>query len=63
MARRAKQPVVICPRCRRRMTTKEHQSNGPQARKPVKFSDCLVEVIYVCESCGTEVKRTIQEEV
>jgi DNA-directed RNA polymerase subunit RPC12/RpoP len=53
-----KQPVVICPRCRRRMATKEYNPTEPKARKAIKFSDSLVEVAYVCESCGTEIKRT-----
>jgi DNA-directed RNA polymerase subunit RPC12/RpoP len=61
MGPRAKQPVVICPRCRRRMATKEHKPFGPKQRKAIKFSDSLVEVAYVCESCGTEIKRTIRE--
>ena len=61
MGPRAKQPVVICPRCRRRMATKEHKPVGPKQRKAIKFSDGLVEVAYVCESCGTEIKRTIRE--
>ena len=61
MGPRSKQPVVICPRCRRRMATKEHKPVGPKQRKAIKFSDSLVEVAYVCESCGTEIKRTIRE--
>jgi RNA polymerase-binding transcription factor DksA len=32
-------------------------ATGPKARKAIKFSDSLVEVAYVCESCGTEIKR------
>jgi hypothetical protein len=43
------------------MATKEIKPVGPLARKPVKFTDSLVEVIYICESCGTEIKRTIRE--
>jgi DNA-directed RNA polymerase subunit RPC12/RpoP len=61
MALRPKQPVVICPRCRRRMVTKEYRPRGPKARKDIKFTDSLVEVAYVCENCGTEIKRTIRE--
>jgi hypothetical protein len=56
-----KQPVVICPRGRRRMVTKEYRPLGPKASKAIKFTDWLVEVAYVCESCGTEIKRTIRE--
>ena len=37
------------------------QPDGTEARKAIKFSDTLVEVAYVCESCGTEIKRTIRE--
>jgi hypothetical protein len=37
------------------------QPTEPKARKAIKFSDSLVEVAYVCESCGTEIKRTIRE--
>jgi DNA-directed RNA polymerase subunit RPC12/RpoP len=56
-----KQPVVTCPRCRRRMATKEYKPMEPKARKAIKFTDSLVEVVYICESCGTEIKRTIRE--
>ena len=61
MGPRPKQPVVICPRCRRRMATKEYKPMEPKARKAIKFTDSLVEVVYICESCGTEIKRTIRE--
>jgi DNA-directed RNA polymerase subunit RPC12/RpoP len=61
MGRRPKEPVVICPRCRRRMATKEHKQMGPKQRKAIRFTDSLVEVAYVCENCGTEIKRTIRE--
>jgi hypothetical protein len=40
---------------------KEHKPMGPKARKAIKFTDSLVEVAYVCESCGTEIKRTIKK--
>jgi hypothetical protein len=29
--------------------------------KAIRFTDSLVEVAYVCENCGTEIKRTIRE--
>jgi DNA-directed RNA polymerase subunit RPC12/RpoP len=58
---RLREPVVICPRCGRRMATKEHKPMGPKQRKAIRFTDSLVEVAYVCESCGTEIKRTIRE--
>ena len=61
MGPRPKQPVVICSRCRRRMATKEYKSMEPKARKAIKFTDSPVEVVYICESCGTEIKRTIRE--
>ena len=37
------------------------QTDGPGQRKAIRFTDSLVEVAYVCESCGTEIKRTIRE--
>ena len=40
---------------------KEYNPMGPKQRKAIKFTDRLVEVAYVCESCGTEIKRTIRE--
>jgi hypothetical protein len=43
------------------MATKEHKPMGPKQRKAIRFTDSLVEVAYVCESCGTEIKRTIRE--
>jgi hypothetical protein len=42
------------------MVTKEYRP-GPKASKAIKFTDSLVEVAYVCESCGTEIKRTMRE--
>jgi hypothetical protein len=36
------------------MVTKEYRP-GPKASKAIKFTDSLVEVAYVCESCGTEI--------
>jgi DNA-directed RNA polymerase subunit RPC12/RpoP len=55
MALRQKEPVVMCPRCRVRMTRR--------ARPPLKLklSDGLVDVSYICERCGTETKRSIRE--
>jgi hypothetical protein len=43
------------------VATKEHKPVGPKQRKTIKFTDSLFEVAYVCESCGTEIKRTIRE--
>jgi hypothetical protein len=42
MGPRPKQPVVICPRCRRRMATKEYTPMEPKARKAIKFTDSLL---------------------
>jgi DNA-directed RNA polymerase subunit RPC12/RpoP len=58
MVPRQKQPVVICPRCRRRMATKEHRPTGPEEEKRLLLE---LEVAYVCDSCGTEIKRTLRE--
>jgi hypothetical protein len=30
-------------------------------RKPILFTDCLVDVTYMCEWCGTEAKRAVRE--
>jgi hypothetical protein len=43
------------------MATKEYKPMEPKPRKAIKFTDSLVEVVYICESCGTEIKRTIRE--
>jgi hypothetical protein len=32
-------------------------------RKPILFTDCLVDVTYICEGCGTETKRAMREPV
>jgi DNA-directed RNA polymerase subunit RPC12/RpoP len=55
MPLRQKEPVVMCPRCKLRMTR--------LARAPLKLklSDGLVDVSYICERCGTETKRSIRE--
>ena len=41
-----------CPSCERRMTVKQVT--------PVLFASELDDVIYGCEDCGTEVKRTVK---
>ena len=43
------------------MTTKEYKPMERKARKAIKFTDSLVEIVYICESCGTEIKQTIRE--
>jgi hypothetical protein len=44
------------------MATKEHKPMGPEQHKAIRFTDSLVEVAYVCESCGTEIndKREVR---
>ena len=42
-----------CPLCRRRMTVKQVT--------PVLFASGMDDVIYGCEDCSTEVKRTIKQ--
>jgi hypothetical protein len=37
------------------------QTNGTEGAQGNQIYDSLVEVAYVCESCGTETKRTIRE--
>jgi hypothetical protein len=32
-------------------------------RKPILFTDCLVDVTYMCEWCGTQTKRAVREPV
>jgi hypothetical protein len=41
-----------CPACERRMAVRQVM--------PVLFGSGLDEVIYSCEKCGTEAKRTIK---
>ena len=47
-------PVVICPGCDEPMKATE--------RRPVAFSNGLVDVTYVCETCLTHTIRTIKED-
>ena len=35
---------------------------APMDRKPIVTTDCLVDVTYVCEWCGTETKRAVREQ-
>ena len=48
----AKSPIVMCPGCDQPMKAME--------RKPVGFSNGLVDVTYVCEACLTHTIRTIK---
>ena len=52
MAIRAKEPAMICPGCRGRMSAEDFE--------PILFTDGLVDVTYMCEWCGTEAKRAIR---
>jgi transposase-like protein len=55
MQRSAEQlPIVRCPGCEQPMEAKEHT--------PILSSERLVDVRYVCGSCGMETKRTITED-
>ena len=49
---KTKVAVVICPGCDEPMKAAE--------RKPVAFSNGLVDVTYVCETCHTHTIRTIK---
>jgi RNase P subunit RPR2 len=44
---------VICPGCKMIMVATD--------RRPVDFSSGLVQVIYRCESCGTQTTRAIKD--
>jgi hypothetical protein len=47
------EPAPTCPGCQRRMAAMD--------RKPILFTDCLIDVTYMCEWCGTETKRAVRE--
>jgi DNA-directed RNA polymerase subunit RPC12/RpoP len=49
-----KERLAECPGCRHRM--------APMGRKPIVSTDCLVDVTYICEWCGTETKRAEREQ-
>ncbi len=51
-ARSLKPKNPACPQCQRRMTVKQVT--------PVLFASGMDDVIYGCEDCGTEVKRTVK---
>jgi uncharacterized protein with PIN domain len=46
-------PIVRCPGCNQPMEEKE--------RKPAPLGERLVDVHYVCNSCGMETTKTISE--
>lgn len=41
-----------CPTCRRRMTVKQIE--------PVLFATGIDDIVYRCEECGVETKRTVK---
>jgi transcription elongation factor Elf1 len=41
-----------CPNCRRRMTVKQVA--------PLLFASVLDDVVFGCDECGTETKRTVK---
>jgi hypothetical protein len=49
-----KRPATIpaCPQCQVHMTVKQ--------ASPVLFASNLDDVVYGCEKCGTEAKRTVK---
>jgi hypothetical protein len=47
-----KLPLVVCPGCNQPMKVVE--------RRPVGFSNGLVDVTYVCEKCSTQTVRTFK---
>ena len=44
--------VPSCPQCQSRMTVKQVS--------PVLFASGLDDVVYGCDGCGTEAKRTVK---
>jgi RNase P subunit RPR2 len=48
----AKGKNPICPQCRHRMTVKQVA--------PVLFASEMDDIVYGCEECGTETKRTVK---
>jgi hypothetical protein len=46
-------PIVLCPGCEQPMEPKE--------RMPVLLNERLIDVRYVCGTCGMETKRTMTE--
>ncbi len=53
-AAKARRKNPACPQCRRLMTVKQASS--------VLFASGLDDVIYRCEDCGTEAKRTVKRD-
>ena len=49
---KSKSKNPACPECERRMTVKQVT--------PVLFASAIDDVVYRCEDCGTEAKRTVK---
>ena len=49
---RSNNAAPLCPKCRRGMMLRQVS--------PTMFASRTDDVVYGCESCGTEVKRTVQ---
>jgi C4-type Zn-finger protein len=49
------EPATNCPSCQRPMASID--------RKPILFTDSLIDVTYMCEWCGTETKRAVREQI
>jgi hypothetical protein len=48
-------PIVRCPGC--------EQPMEPRERMPVLLSERLIDVRYVCATCGMETRRTMTEDL
>jgi DNA-directed RNA polymerase subunit RPC12/RpoP len=46
--------IVRCPGCTAAMTV--------MSREPVPDTDGLVDIVYRCEICGTETRRTVKDD-
>ena len=53
MAHYPTEPAATCACCQHRMAAVD--------RKPILFTDGLVDVTYMCDWCGTETKRAVRE--
>lgn len=53
MANYPTEPAATCAGCQHRMAAVD--------RKPILFTDGLVDVTYMCDWCGTETKRAVRE--
>jgi len=49
---RALNKIPACPQCQRRMSVKQV--------KPVLFASDVDDVLYGCDECGTEAKRSVK---